>query len=166
MENQIVNIKKNDVFSFRYNEEARKKHFGDIYHCFDGILVAKQRDDGTLYLQDTYWGGSDSRVIYIEDVNNKGTIEFICNLDEMESIKESEMVYFNDEDIVRLGIHKGYQTRILIKKGTERSKEKMIQSIKDKISESQSCIEWNKRCIETLNEKLEKLEQGDLSIYI
>lgn len=161
-----MKIKINDVFSFRYNEETRKEHFGDIYHCFDGILVAKQRDDGTLYLQDTYWSGSDSRVIYIEDIDKKGTIEFLCNLDEMESIEDSEMVYFNDEDIVRLGIHKGYQTRILIKKGTPRSKEKMSQSIKDKILENQRGIEWNQRCIETLNEKLEKLEQGDLSIYI
>lgn len=160
-----VQFNENDVFNFRYKPEEAKKRF-EPYHCFDGTLVVKKYSDGKIFLVDTYWGGADSRTFTPEQAIEQGDITFLCNLDEMVDIKEWETLYYDDADIVKMYIHKGYRNRYLIKKGTQRSQAKMLQSIKQKIEDEHSNIRSAEYSLKQHKETLKKIEAGDTSVYL
>jgi hypothetical protein len=152
---------KNDVYRFRYSEEFIKNNPNrDLYHCFDGILIERERN-GVPYYEDTYWI-SDNRIFNsMEEMLNKGDIKLLCNLDEMEEIDEWRSKYYNEEDVVFLGIHKGYRSKYLIKKGTQMSKDVVIQGLKNKISELEENIQYETRKIEWLKKDIEDVENGE-----
>lgn len=164
MKTETKEYKANDVFSFRYNAEELKKRF-EPYHCFDGTLVVKDCNGETL-LVDTYWSGAEGKWLTIKQAQEQGDLAFLCNLDEMQEIKEYETVYYNDEDVVILRIHAGHRNRFLIKTGTGRSKSKMLDSIKVKIEEEEYKIKSAESSIRRLKETLTKIEGGDLSVYL
>ena len=160
-----VQFKENDVFNFRYKPEEAKKRF-EPYHCFDGTLVVKKYSDGKILLVDTYWSGGDSRTFTPEKAIEQGELTFLCNLDEMVDIEEWETLYYDDVDIVKMYIHKGYRNRYLIKKGTQRSQAKMLQSIKQKIEDEHRKIRSAENSLKWHNETLRKIEAGDTSVYL
>ena len=160
-----VQFNENDVFNFRYKPEEAKKRF-EPYHCFDGTLVVKKYSDGKTYLVDTFWSSGDSRTFTPEKAIEQGELTFLCNLDEMVDIKEWETLYYDDADIVKMHIHAGYRSRFLIKKGTQRSQTKMLQSIKQKIEDEHSKIRSAENSLKWHNETLKKIEAGDTSVYL
>lgn len=151
---------KNDVYRFRYSEEFIKNNPNrDLYHCFDGILIERERN-GTPYYEDTYWT-SDNRIFNsMEEILNKGDVKLLCNLDEMEEIDEWRSKYYNKEDVVFLGIHKGYRSKYLIKKGTQMSKDVVIQGLRNKIFELEENIQYETRKIEWMKKDIEEVENG------
>lgn len=153
---------KNDVYKFRYSEEyTASKKPSDLYHCFDGTLVEKEHD-GKAYYQDTYWSGNDNRVFgSMQEMLDKGSVEFLCNLDDMEEIEEHQAKYYSKDDVVYLSIHKGYRSKYLIRKGTERSKEAILCGIREKIMDIESNIEYEKRKLESLRKSIEEIELGE-----
>lgn len=160
-----VQFKENDVFEFRYKPEEEKKR-SEPYHCFDGTLVVKRNDNGEIYLVDTFWGGGKNRAFTPEEAIEQGELTFLCNLEEMVDIEEHETLYYDDADIVKMCIHGGYCNRFLIKKGTQRSQSKMLQSIRRKIEDEHSKIRSAENSLKWLNETLKKIEAGDLSVYL
>lgn len=159
-----VQFRENDVFNFRYKPDEAKKRF-EPYHCFDGTLVVKNYSTG-LHLVDTYWSGGDSRTFTPDEAIEKGELTFLCNLDEMVDIKDYEVLYYDDDDIVKMHIHAGYRSRFLIKKGAHRSQAKMLQSIKQKIEDEHSKIRSAENSLKRHNETLKKIEAGDTSVYL
>lgn len=161
-----MDIKIGDVFSFRYKDDLedkyRKNHL-DLYHCFDGQLVAKQGKE-TIYLEDTFWS-SDSRKFTIEEAKEKGVLEFKFNISEVEQIEEHYVKYFSDEDVFTFHCQKGCRKRFVKKLNAPRSKEKMIEEITSKINEQQRDIEYKLGEVERLKLKLDQVNNGDLSIY-
>lgn len=160
-----VEIKVNDVFAFRYNEEEMETRFSP-YHCFDGQLVALKRSTGEIYLRDTYWGGGEGRVFTPEEAEMQGELTFKCNLDEVEYIREHEQQYYADEDVINLSHQHQCYKKFAIKKGATRSTEKMITSIQDKIKDAEREKSSAERTIERLSETLKKVEAGDLTVWI
>lgn len=160
-----IQFKENDVFEFRYKPEEEKKRFNP-YHCFDGMLVVKKNDKEEIYLVDTFWRGRKNRAFTPEEAIEQGELTFLCNLEEMVDIGEHETIYYDDADIVKMCIHGGYCNRFLIKKGTQRSQSKMLQSIRRKIEDEHSKIRSAENSLEWLNETLKKIEAGDLSVYL
>ncbi len=163
MEDVDIKIQEQDVFKFRYKNNDKVRI--DLYHCFDGILVAKGGSDGKIYLEDTFWS-SDSRRFTPKEAFEKGELTYICNLDEMADIEKYEKCYYDDDSIITLSIHKGYRPHYLIKKGTQRSQSKMIQTILQRIKEEHSTIRMADNSLKTLNEKLKKVQDGDVSVYL
>lgn len=157
--------KNNDVFSFRYNDEMVEK-LSYPYHCFDGTMVVKTDNSGVMYLEDTYWGGSENRRFTPENAIAQGQLTFRCNLDEMVDIKDYDTVYYADEDVVELTIHAGYRNRYLIKEGTERSQAKMIETIKSKIIDTEHTIKYAQDALIRHKETLAKVEDGDTTVYL
>jgi hypothetical protein len=151
---------KNDVYRFRYSEEFKKNNPRDLYHCFDGILIERERN-GVPYYEDTYWTSDNKIFASMDYIESLGDVKFICNLDEMEEIDEWKSKYYNEEDVVFLGIHKGYRSKYLIKKGTQMSKDVVIQGLKNKISELEENIQYETRKIEWLKKDIEDVENGE-----
>ena len=160
-----VQFRENDVFNFRWKPDEAKKRF-EPYHCFDGTLVVKKYGEDKLYLVDTYWSGGDSKTFTPDEAIKKGELTFLCNLDEMVDIKDWETAYYDDADIVKMHIHAGYRSRFLIKKGTQRSQAKMLQSIKQKIQDEHSKIRSAENSLKWHKETLKKIEAGDTSVYL
>lgn len=161
---KIVN---NDVFNFRYSSAyltISKDSYP--YHCFDGILVAKTLPSGDIILVDTYWSSGDSRSFSLSEANEKGILEYLCNLDDDVEICASQRLYYDDEDVIILPIHAGYRTRCFIKKGTVKSKTAMIKAINNRISEHNNMKLNAERAIKNCTEKLKEVEGGNLEVYI
>lgn len=150
-------MKENNVFKFKYNAQQLVVRT-DLHHCFDGILVS----NGTMLI-DTYWAAGLRRFT-LKEAQAQGTIELLCNLEEMQEIKEHEAQYF--DDVIVLFIHAGYRKKWLIKKGQERSKTKMLESIEDKINTKNRELNRVKDALQTLSETKIKIESGDLSVFI
>lgn len=153
---------KNDVYRFRYSEEFIKSHkgMGDLYHCFDGILIERHPDGRNPYWEDTYWS-SDNRIFRsMEEIISKGEIKLICNLDDVEPIKEHEIKYYEESDIFYLPIHKGYRGQYYNKKGSEMSKEVVLKGIENKIKELESNVEYELRKIEWLKKDILDVQSG------
>lgn len=159
-----LELKNMDVFSFRFNAEYVKKE-SYPYHCFDGTLIAKKFHDGKIRLVDTYWT-SDSRVFTLSDALKKGTLNFICNLDEVTAATKDIYNYYNDEDCITLFIHAGYRNQYYLKRGAERSKEKMISVLTSKIEDANRQIESLKWYANNYAVSIEEINSGNLSIHI
>lgn len=157
-------MKVGDVYDFRYNAEETKKRF-EPYHCFDGQLVVKERSDGTLYLEDTYWT-SQNVCFTPDDAEKLGTLEFRCNLNDIDYIDEYDLKYYDDSDIFNLSYQHGCYKRYAKRKGAERSKKKMERVLSRRIEENAHKIVWLENDIKSDTEKLKQLQSGDTSIYI
>lgn len=155
-----VKLRVNDVYSFRYNEAEVKKRF-EPYHCFDGQLIVKERN-GKLILEDTYWGYGYNRTFTLEKALQEGTLTYKCNLDEVEEIKKHELSYYADEDLFNLSHQHGCYSKYAKRKDAQRNKEKMLAVLTQQIADERSKIEWAQRSLVSLNEKLQKLEEGDV----
>ena len=166
-------LKINDVYSFHFNEEYRKKH-QYTGHCFDGQFIVKQRENGELYFMDTYWASkhdgfkhwSDNRSMSLEDALTNGTLTFKCNLDDVDEIREHDLVYYSDDDLFDLSYQHGCYKFLVKKKGAVRDVVKMEKIILERISNCEYKINSLKRDIERHNETLQKLKNGDQSVYI
>ena len=165
----MIEVKEHDVFLFRYSDEYRESHNKvDLNWCFDGKLIAHDYD-GKIMLVDTYWGvASESRRFTVEEALEKGELHFLCNLDDVETIKEYEICYYGRENVINLSSQHGCRERYVVKKNAKRSKDSMVNHIKEKIQEYQSKIDWATWQIKLLNEKLDDIRDGkDINkIYI
>ena len=148
-------MKVNDVYKFRYNEDYTKQNF-EPYHCFDGILVVR-KGKNDLYFEDTFWSSDTSKfpITYFE---NKGDLTFLCNLDNVEEISEYYVKYY--DDVIILGMHKGYHTKYYIQKGQQRSKSKIIKEIEKKIFDDEETVKYALDRIERSKKLLEEINNG------
>lgn len=163
---QKITLKLNDYYTFRYNEIETKRIF-EPYHCFDGKLIVKENHKKELILVDTYWLSSDNRTFTLERALNEGTLEFVCNLDDIEEIKQYELIYYADEDLFNLSYQHGCYKRYAKRKGALRSREKMLRIIKERISEAEYKLRSAQSSIEQLNKVYKEVEDGDINkIYI
>jgi hypothetical protein len=166
-----VQFKENNVYLFRYNEAELKARFSP-YHCFDGQLVVKVNSKGEKYFVDTYWASKYDGFVSSQGVESKtidealsqGELTFVCNLNDVEEIKECERKYYDDEDIFDLSYQHHCYSYFVKRKGAVRSQAKMLQSIKTKIEEAEYKKQSAERDIVKFNEILKKIEAGDTSV--
>lgn len=161
----IVEIKLGDVYRFSYNAKYEIEIFMP-YHCFDGILFVKQKSDGSLYLEDTYWGsGSDNRIFTLEKALEQGTLTFICNINDIELCYEHDYKYYDSSDLFNLSHQHGCCKRFFKRKGAVRSSKIMEENLKKQIEERKHDIKSAEYDIERYMEYLDKLKSGDNSFY-
>lgn len=165
--NTEIKIRQYDFFSFQ--EHGRTSH-----HCWDGQLVACTREDGSIYLADTYWAskydkfqrGGDRKWFKIEDVEDKGSLKFICNLDDVEEIRKEEMAYYAEDDVFNLSYQHNCYGFFVKKKGAEKSQASMIELAKYKLQEAIGKKSSAEAAIVRLNDVLKKIEEGDTTVLI
>jgi hypothetical protein len=170
----IMEIKLNDVYKFRYNNNVSKSMF-DPYHCFDGQLVVRKNYDGGLCLEDTYWsyignvewqGDSSNRRFTLESALEQGTLTFICNMDDVEKCSQGDLDYYANEDLFDLSYQHDCYPRYFKRKRAEKSSIKMQKVLEEKIAKTKREIECNQSELKRAEEKLAKLQSGDMNIYI
>lgn len=161
-----IQLKENDVYSFRYNDEAKAK-IPYPYHCFDGQLIVQKLSSGGFILKDTYWGGSnDCKWFTLEDALKQGELKLKCNLSEVEKISEHQLCYYADKDIFDLSHQHGCYKDYKVRKGAPRSSEKMLRVIQQQIEDAIYRKGAAERELVRLSEKLEKVQAGDLTVTI
>lgn len=161
-----MELRVNDIYKFRYNEEQERLMVSP-YHCFDGILTVKEYDKRELVLVDGYWS-SENKWFTLKDALEKGKLTLICNLNETEKITEHESKYYDEKDIFILPFHSGYNTVWLKRKSAEKSREVMLNHLKNKVEDRKQKLESAKRALEMVELDYQKaLIEEDLNkIYL
>lgn len=164
----LLRFKVNDIFSFRFNESELKKR-SYPWHCFDGQLIVRKSHEGNLYFADTYWSfGScgDSKRFTIDELLKIGDITFVCSLDEVEEIKQGDLLYYAEDDVYNLSYQNGCYKRYAKKRGAVRSQAKMIESATEKLEDAIYRKAKAERDIEEYKKTISKIEAGDTTLYI
>ena len=162
----MENIKELDVFRFIYKPLDNSKSYDMRSHCFDGQLIARKNSDGQLILKDTYWSSGDGVKFTLEEAQEKGTLTFICNLNDVTEIKEHEQCYYADDDIFNLSYQHNCYRRFMVKKSAVRNREKMLKVLYSQLAEQKSKIESSIRTIENISVNISKVESNNLDIWI
>lgn len=161
-----IQFREGDVFRFRYSDEriakARAVHH-DLHWCFDGQVIVR---DGKLC--DTYWAGyrlssgGDQKVVTPED----GTLEFICNLNDVERIKEYQTRYYDESEVFNLSYQHGCYRFFAVKKGQPRNQCAMLAWLDRQASEYRRDIERTTHYLRLNAEQRAKVEAGDVTVSI
>lgn len=167
-----MEIKDGDYFS--YSWKVGKGPNTDPYWCRDGRCVARQDEDGKIRLIDTfnYWPftGRDytKEIFTYEGLSREYSkyldldrfdLEFICNLNDYEYVKEY------DKDDYEGVIFVGYQcTKLWAKpKGSQKSNKAIMAKLEDQLAyykenkrSAEVNIEWVERQIQDLKSSSDK----------
>lgn len=156
-----------DVYRFSYNEHTLAKMF-EPHHCFDGQLVYRYG-----YLLDTYWGfdarGNMGRRFTPAEARAKGTLTFVCNLNDTEPIQDYLFPQYDEADRFNLCHQHGCYKKFAIRKGATKSLQKRLEILDARVKEAKQDAERAMRsafwCIERSLEQRRRLEFGeDISI--
>mgnify|MGYP000300617530 CR=1 FL=1 len=152
-------MKLNDVYRFSYSPEARETMF-ETYHCFDGQLIVRARDDGSLFLHDTFWGGSGGRTFTPEEARAKGELTFVCNLDGVEEIKDYEAPYYAEGDVFNLTSHHGHSKRWVRRRGALRSRDAILTHLHERLDKARRDVDSAVRSVEWVAREIQRVESA------
>lgn len=140
-----------DVFAFAYSEESWNKArtglgHGDLRWAFDGQLVFR---DGALI--DSYWGlggnAADGRQFSFAEAEAKGTLTFLCNLNDVELIRQDEFPLYTKGDAFDLSYNHGCHKYFVRKRGATKNSTLMLAALNDKVSAAEHEIQQAVRAL-------------------
>lgn len=147
-------MKVNDIYYWSYIH--RKGQFA--HWCCSKIGIVKERQDGTLYMEDTYWSSSqDNKRFSKEDIGTRIEVTYIGNFDDLERCDESELKYYNKEDTVDLRHPNNTRGNVYIRKGATRSLDKMKRIVQAHIDHYERKVKYMQDDIVRLKGQLETL---------
>jgi hypothetical protein len=147
-----IQPKDGDVFQFTYSQESwesarRGIGHGDLRWCFDGQLVFR---DGLLC--DTYWGlnwrGDNGRYFQVGEAQAKGTLEYVCNLNEVEKIPHYDYELYADGDAFNLSHQHGCDRYYVKRRGARKDAARMIAAVHKKVEDARHEVERAVRNLE------------------
>lgn len=155
-----IEPKDGDVFRFSYSaeswEQAKRGICGDLNWCFDGQLVYC---DGLLC--DTYWGlnwrGDNGRYFKLADALAKGILTYVCNLNDVEPIRDYEYELYAEGDAFNLSYQHGCYKHFVKRKGAKKDKSLMLAKLHAKVTDARKAIESASRDLEYAVERREQL---------
>jgi hypothetical protein len=154
-----LTIADGDVFRWHYRDEkdGDRREWGR-YHCKSRIAIAK---NGCL--RDTFWfgGGSDNATWTYSEAQQKLVLERLGNLFDLEKRPEYEAMYYADADIVDLNHANSSRGNFYIRKGAERSREKMCATLLERIAAKEREIRFAQDRLDRAREQLAAIERGD-----
>lgn len=158
-----------DVYRFTYSAEswqrAKDNRFGsDLHWCFDGQLVYR---DGLLC--DTYWGfdwrGDNGRAFTVADAQAKGTLEFVCNIGDVEKIRPDEFALYAEGDAFNLSHQHHCHNYYVKRRGAKKDKALMLAALSKKVQDAHAEVQRAARNLEWAAAQRERLtpriEAGD-----
>jgi hypothetical protein len=123
------------------------------YHCCARIAVVK---NGVLL--DTFWHGSDNRVI----TRKVATLTYKGNVEEMRTIHEGEIDYYRREDVVDMRHPNDSRAPIYVKKEASRNAARMTEALQHRIERERNSIRIAEMSIRGLEEALARVDAGKL----
>lgn len=120
------NPKAGDIFRWSWNDAELKKRedqsrSGTLYWCCSRICIFQ---DGEFV--DTYWGESGSnRSFTVEKANDQICLEYVANFDDLIESDKNKRAYYRDADCVDISHPNKSRGGFYIRKGAEKSLEKM-----------------------------------------
>lgn len=157
-------VKIGDVFNFRFKTVDTKPGI-DPYWCFDGQLVAELENDGDIILFDTYYS-YDRKAWTIEELKSKGELKFRFNTNDVTVVDKHKLNYYDDSDWFDFSYQKHCYKRYVLKNEAIKSKSKMTQVVMDIMKNERSKIDNSIYQLQKYHLMLDKIENGDLDVYI
>ena len=145
-------MKKNDVYRWWYKDASNRF---EPYWCKSCIGIVKDNGD-ELYLVDTY-GLSNNTVFGMGYIEENLDLVFLGNLDDFELIKEWDVVYYDDSDIMDLTHSNSYGPLIYVRKGAVRSIEKMRSVLLAQLEKCRYKADYYTREVEDYERRLNEL---------
>lgn len=160
-----MELKENDVYKLMPNERGEIANW-----CRENLLIVRKGEGEGLYFVDTYWSIDDlgrsssthGKVYTLEEAQERGKLEFYCNLDDIESTKEHKTDYYDDKDVFLLTEQHGIIKNWYLRKGAQKSKEKILSVLDRKINHADERIDSLKNEISWWYKQREKAESGNL----
>lgn len=164
----MENFKENDVFKFWFNENYCKELLYP-YHCVEGIFFVIKDYGGNLIFADNFWGknGKDNsnKKFTPEEVKQKCNIEYICNLNDIESIEEWNAEYYDDADIVIISEQKGCRKHFYKFKNAKRNRDKIKNVLLAKQNYLKMQFQSIVHSMKMNDNKLKEIETADLDKF-
>ena len=143
-----MNIRKGDIFFWRYTAETLEKmnhgnNGGTTYWCCSQKAIF----DGDV-LSDNFWGSGSNKLFGVDELDDL-ELTFMGNLDDYDTTREPVdrlMKYYDEADILSMAHSNSTNGQVYLKKGAKKNPEIMLKSI-------DSSIEATKREIEYLERK-------------
>lgn len=165
-------IRDGDVFRFAYSEASWERArrgigHGDLRWCFDGQLVMLAGR-----LRDTYWtfGAGDGRSFTPEEARAAGTLTFVVNLNDVREVRQEDLRYYAEEDCYDLRYQHGCYKKFAIRTGAQRSPERMLRWIDERVAElrgeQERVIRSTTFDLMRLAEQRVKIAAGDLEVHL
>lgn len=170
-----MKLKIGDVYNFNWNQSEYDKQAwgGALSHCFEGLLVVMEvhrynqntkKYAKEIMLVDTFWGinrEADNKRFTLEEAQQKGSLEFYCNLNDIEKVERYYLDEYEDEDLFRLHYQHSCVEGCVYwykNKKAKKSPRKKIEVLKRKIAVEKSSIDSSVRNIESMSSEIKKLE--------
>jgi hypothetical protein len=158
----VCKLQDGDVYRWRYKEPGPNDGAWGRYHCCSQIAIAK---DG--WLRDTYWHsrGDTDRTFGPDDLS-KLELTFLGNLSELERAEEWKADYYADADIVNLNHANSSRGNFYLRKGAQRSADKMLEVARYKLEREESVERSAQFAQERLRAAIAALQGGDTSVHL
>lgn len=148
MENSTpTEFRENDIFRWSFSPEwyeKAKQWRHDPYWCCSRFAIVKGS-----HLLDTYWLHDLAEQNWTTDGMKWDTrhqliveLELIANLDDLEKVPEYCADYYDDSDIVDLNHSNNGSGCFYIRKGAQRSREKMLAVAHRRLKDQQDKYRW------------------------
>lgn len=142
-----------DIYFWRYADDIGRS-YSELYHCKSRKAVVV---NGRLI--DTFWSsGSDGSVVDPSRV----VLDFKGNTAELRLIREWEVKYYDEQDVVDMRHSNSMRAEIYVKKDARRSRDAMLKHITEMESEQESAIRSAKYKLELLTKSREAVKAGKL----
>lgn len=128
------------------------------YHCLSQMAVVR---NGRL--TDTFWHGSDNRVLDPADV----ILTLLGNIDDLVEIRSYDIPYYRPDDIVDMRHSNNSSGPIYRRKDAEKDAATMLEVIEHRLEQVKRDIEYGRRQIEQLTKDAEAVRAGKLGeVYL
>jgi hypothetical protein len=137
--------------NYLYSKSPPENKNRDIFWCRNWTFRLCTYNNVRAYMRDTYFNDSNTAIEVTDE--NIDEFKIIFDFRDMEKIRDDEWDEYNLEDIIRVATNSGgYSCGGLgwVKKGTVKSKERLIKKQKDKIESLEWNLKWAKQDLEKL----------------
>lgn len=148
-------IKDGDIFFWSWKDEQKHKQ-PMVYWAKSRFAVAK---DGMV--QDTFWNNSHDGFSMSHDRAFKELeLNYLGNFADLEKKPEYMSNYYDEKDVVNLNHSNSTSGNFYVRKGAQRSKERMKQYLEYHIEKEEGTIRFALSSIKTMKKSLLEIEEG------
>lgn len=133
-----------------------KGYSRDAYWCKNWSFTPNKRADGTIVMQDTYWGNENC--IWLND-DNFQSFKLIFDFTEVEQVHDNNVNEYDEKDLYRVATGSGgYSCGRLHWKNKKTKPSQRLQRIKkvEAIRDAERQLSWAKSDLELFEEKCKK----------